>query len=145
MLQHFNIARFQLTEDYGSCTLRKDPVIAAFVDQFKTADFWKSSPNYLLQIALPFHFCSLSPNMRLWTGCSAKGADLCSFRRTVYNSYFEKVFLINFISTYSLWLQHFIFVRLLLIEDYEQGALRKELIIATLIEGFQIATLRKFY
>ena len=36
-LQHFNFARFQLTEDYGNCNLLKDSVIAAFVERFKTA------------------------------------------------------------------------------------------------------------
>ena len=36
-LQHFNFARFQLIEDYGNCTLRKDLTVAPFVEQFKTA------------------------------------------------------------------------------------------------------------
>ena len=55
----------------------------------------------------------------------------------------RKVFLINFISTYSKLLKHFIFPRFLLIEDYEQGALRKELIVAPFVERFKTATLRK--
>ena len=37
------------------------------------------------------------------------------------------------------------FVHLLLIEDYERDALRKELIIAPLKEQFETATLRKSY
>ena len=39
----------------------------------------------------------------------------------------------------------FIFVYFLLPEDYEQGALQKELIIALLQEQFETATLRKSY
>ena len=50
----------------------------------------------------------------------------------------------EFISTYSNLLNHFIFVYLLLIEVYEQGALRKELIFAPLIGRVQTATLKKF-
>ena len=49
----------------------------------------------------------------------------------------------NFISTYSKLLKHFIFARILLIEDYEQGALRKELIVAPFVEQFKRGTLRK--
>ena len=40
-------------------------------------------------------------------------------------TYFEKVYLINFISIYSNLLKYFIFVHLLVIENYEQGALEK--------------------
>ena len=43
------------------------------------------------------------------------------------------VFLINFISTYSKLLKNFIYARFLLIEGYEQGALRKELIFAPFV------------
>ena len=46
----------------------------------------------------------------------------------------EKVFLINLISTYPKLLKHFIFARFLLIEGSEQGALRKELILAPFVE-----------
>ena len=42
-------------------------------------------------------------------------------------------------------LANFIFVNLLLLEDCEQGALQKELIIALLMEQFKTATLRKHY
>ena len=49
----------------------------------------------------------------------------------------------NYIRTFSNLLIHFFFVYLLLIEDYEQGALQKELIIATFVEWFKTATLRK--
>ena len=41
--------------------------------------------------------------------------------------------------------KNFIFVHLLLLEDYEQGALQKELIIAPLMEQFKAATSRKPY
>ena len=41
--------------------------------------------------------------------------------------------------------KNLIFVDLLLIEDYEQGALRKESIIAPFTEQFQTTTLRKWY
>ena len=51
--------------------------------------------------------------------------------------------MINFISTYSKLLKHFIFAHFLLIEDYEQGALRKDLIVAPFVERFKVATLRK--
>ena len=37
------------------------------------------------------------------------------------------------------------FVHLLLIEDYEQAALRKKLAIAHFVERFKTATLRKSY
>ena len=44
---------------------------------------------------------------------------------------------------YSKLLKHFIFAGFLLIEDYEQGAIRKELIFAPFVERFITATLRK--
>ena len=59
------------------------------------------------------------------------------------NSYFEEVFLMNFISIYSNLLNHILFVHFLLIEDYEEGALRKKPVIAPFVEQFKIATLRK--
>ena len=40
-------------------------------------------------------------------------------------------------------LKNFIFTYFWLLEDYEQGALRKELIIATFAERIKTATLRK--
>ena len=49
----------------------------------------------------------------------------------------------NFISISSNLLKHSIFVYLLLIEDYEQVALQKELIIVTFVERFKTAILRK--
>ena len=49
----------------------------------------------------------------------------------------------NFISTYSKLLKHFIYARFLLIEGYKQGALRKELTIAPFVERFKAGTLRK--
>ena len=45
----------------------------------------------------------------LGAGCSAKGADHCSLDREVSNNYFEKVLLINFISTWSKSLQDVFF------------------------------------
>ena len=44
--------------------------------------------------------------------------------------------MINFISTYSNLLNHCIFAHPSLIEDYEQGALQKELLISPLTERF---------
>ena len=49
----------------------------------------------------------------------------------------------NFISIYSNLLNHFIFVDPLLIEDYEQGALRTKPVIASFAERIKIATLEK--
>ena len=72
-----------------------------------------------------------------------KGADRCPYRRAVENSYFEKAFLINLIMTYSKLLNIFIYARFLLIEACEQGALRKELIVAPFVERFKIGTFRK--
>ena len=54
-------------------------------------------------------------------------------KTAVLNSHFSKVLLINSISTQTNLLKNFIFVHLLLLESYEQGALQKELIIAPLI------------
>ena len=55
--------------------------------------------------------------------CSKEGASNCCFCKAVSNNFFQKVLLINFISTYSKLLKHFIFARFLLMEGYEQGAL----------------------
>ena len=63
----------------------------------------------------------------------------------VLNTYFSKVLLINSINTWSNLLENFIFVHRLLLEDYEQGALQKELIVAPLMERFKTATFRKSY
>ena len=49
----------------------------------------------------------------------------------------------NSVSNQSNSLKKFIFVHLLLLEDYEQGALEKELIIVTFVEQFKTAPLRK--
>ena len=49
------------------------------------------------------------------------------------------------ICTYRNLLKNFIFADFLLLEDYEQSALRKEPVIATFIEQFKIASLRKSY
>ena len=55
------------------------------------------------------------------------------------------IFLTNFISIYSKLLKNFIYTCFPLIEDYEQGALRKELFIAPLVERFNTPTLGKCY
>ena len=62
----------------------------------------------------------------------------------VLNTYFLKVLLINSINTERNLRKGFIFVHLLL-EDYEQGVLQKELIIAPLMERFKRAIFRKSY
>ena len=49
----------------------------------------------------------------------------------------------NFIWTYSKLLKRLIFARFLLIECCEQGALRKELIVAVFVERFKTGTLRR--
>ena len=63
----------------------------------------------------------------------------------VLNTYLSKALLINSINTQSNLLRNFIFVHLLLLEDYEQGALQKDLIIAPLMQQFETATFRKPY
>ena len=42
-------------------------------------------------------------------------------------------------------LKKFVFARFVLLEDYEQGALRKETVMVTFIEWFIIANLGKSY
>ena len=42
-------------------------------------------------------------------------------------------------------LTNFIFVNILLLGDYELGALQKELMVAPLMEWFKTATFRKYY
>ena len=64
----------------------------------------------------------------------------------ILNHYFQKKsFKINLINgIYNNLLKYFIFVHLLLIEDYEQGALRKKLIIAPFVGRLKTATLINF-
>ena len=50
--------------------------------------------------------------------------------KAVSNNFSQQVLLINIISTYASLLQHFIFARFLLIEDYGKYALRKEPVIS---------------
>ena len=57
----------------------------------------------------------------------------------------RKVLLINFVSTYAIWLKEFIFVHFLLIESLGKRALLKESDIALSAEWFKTATLRKPY
>ena len=72
-------------------------------------------------------------------------SGLLLFGRATEISYFEKVFMMNSIRTYRNLLKNFIFAHLLLLEDYDQGALRKDSVIATFMEQFKTATLRKSY
>ena len=115
LLKYLSFADFLLIEDYGKCVLWKESVIARFVERFKKATFSKSYRSISLAISL---------NIKLWKVCSTKGAGHCSFHRAVYNSYFERVLLMNSICTYSNLLNYFIFVqKTRRLEDYEQGAL----------------------
>ena len=72
-----------------------------------------------------------------------KGARHCSFCRAFSNKHFEKIILMNFISTDVNLLQHVIFTIFLVVKDYEECALRKELIIAPFVDWFKTVTLRK--
>ena len=63
----------------------------------------------------------------------------------VLNTYLSKALLINSINTQSSWLKNIILVHLLLPEDYEQGALQKDLITAPLMQQFETATFRNPY
>ena len=74
-----------------------------------------------------FNFTNFLSDIML--GCSTKGASYCCFHKDVSNNFFQKVLLINFISTYANLLQHFIFARVLLIEDNGKCALEKEPVI----------------
>ena len=60
-------------------------------------------------------------------------------RRAVENSYFEEVLLMNSIHINRNLLKKFVFAHFVLLEDYEQGALRKETVMVTFIEWFIIA------
>ena len=62
-------------------------------------------------------------------GYSMEGASYCCLDKAVSNNFFQQILLINFFSTYAKLLQHFIFARFLLIEDYEKCALQKEPVI----------------
>ena len=66
-------------------------------------------------------------------GCCTRGADYYSFGRAVSNIYFDKALLVNFISNLR---KYFFFADSLLMEDFEQFALQKELIIAPFVERF---------
>ena len=66
--------------------------------------------------------------------CSTKGASHCCFRKAVSNNYFQKFLLINFISTCSNWLNNFSFTHFLLMKGYGKYSLRKESVIASVIE-----------
>ena len=78
-------------------------------------------------------------------GCSTNEAAYCSFHRALQNSYFGKVLLVNFASTWSKLIKHCISAEFLLVKRYAQGALRKELHMDPLVEGFKTGTLGKSY
>ena len=84
--------------------------------------FWGIWALWTISILLPF----FSDRVR---GCPMEGASYCCFCKAVSNNFFQQVLLINIISTYANLLQHFIFARFLLIEDYGKCALRKEPVI----------------
>ena len=89
LLKHFILPHFLLI-GYGNCALRKKPVIAPFIERFKTATW---------------------------------------------------AWLANFISSYSKLLKHFIFANFLLIEGYGKCALRKEPVIAPIVERVKVKQL----
>ena len=76
-------------------------------------------------------------------GCSKKGVSYCCFRKVVSSNFFQKVLLLNFISTYANWLKNFSFAHFLLIEGYRKYYLQKESVIAPFVERFKTATLTK--
>ena len=58
-------------------------------------------------------------------GCSTKGDSYCCFNKVVSNNYFQKILLINFISTYATLLKNLSFVHFLLIEVYGKYSLQR--------------------
>ena len=72
-----------------------------------------------------------------------KGASHCSFHRVGHTSYFDKVLPTTSFSTYSNLLNHFIFADFLLVEGYQQGALRKQSVISPFKKRFKTISLRK--
>ena len=77
-------------------------------------------------------------------GCSTKDTSYCYFPKTVSNNYFQKVLLMNFVSTYVNWLKNFTFANFLLTGGYQKYSLRKESVIALFVERFKTATWSKF-
>ena len=74
-----------------------------------------------------------------------KDAAHCYFRKELSNSYFGKVLLINFVSTWKNLLKHCIFAHLLLMVSYVQGTLRKELLIVIFVESFKKTVSEKLH
>ena len=89
-------------------------------------------------------FCLNFADERLRTGCLLKELHIPPFIER-FNSYFGKVLLMNFASTWIKLFQHWISVEFLLMEGYVQGALRKELLMAPSIKCFKTATLGRSY
>ena len=73
-----------------------------------------------------------------------QGALHSSFCGALYISYFGKVLLMNFASTWNKLFRHCISVEVLLVEGYVQGAVRKEMFIASFF-SFKNATLARSY
>ena len=89
------------------------------------------------------HFCRVFSDTRLKTRFSTKRGALCSFRRALSNSSFGKVLLIYFASAWINLLKHCVTAEFFTMEGYVQGALRKKLLIAFLIQHFRTTTLGK--
>ena len=82
-LNNFSFTHFLLVKGYGKHSLRKESVIAPFIEWFKTAResaAWILFAQLYLQFAQPLHF-SLPLADRLSTGCFTKGAGRCSFHK----------------------------------------------------------------
>ena len=73
--------------------------------------------------------------------CSMEGASYCYFHKAVSKNFFQNLLLINIISTYANLLQHFIFACFLLIEDYEECALRKETVLGCSVKHIFLESL----
>ena len=71
------------------------------INHFQDVLLKKFISSYLPQLTKEFQFCLLSAYRKLWQIFFSKRIAHCSFRRPVWNSCFEKVFLMTFISTFS--------------------------------------------
>ena len=110
---------------------------------------WEGLTDAFCQYLEPFtktlHFCWIFAGGRLFIECSTNGASHYSFRRALWNSYFGKVLLMNFASTWNNLLKNWISSEFLQMEDYVEGALQKELHIVLFVERFKTTTLRKHH
>ena len=71
-----------------------------------------------------FNFTKFLSDIML--GCPTERASYCFFHKDVSKNLFQKVLLINFISTYVNLVQYFIFACFLLMEDNRKCALQKD-------------------